>query len=97
MRGPLWGVADDLVGVAVLDRAQVELALTGGVLGDVSEPDLVRCRGGMREVVGDAALVVDAREQVVMDRRSRLTGLAWPAVVGGEDTRARAQSPDAVL
>jgi len=59
-------VAHDLVGVAVLDRTQVELPLTGGVLGDVGEPDLVRRGGG--ELVPGPAFVVDAREQVVVDR-----------------------------
>ena len=38
-------VADDPVGVHVLDRAEVELALLGGVLGDVGQPHLV---GGLR-------------------------------------------------
>ena len=36
------GVADDPVGAGVLDRAEVELALGGGVLGDVGQPQLVR-------------------------------------------------------
>ena len=38
------GVADDPVGAGVLDRAQVELALAGGVLGDVGQPQPVRRR-----------------------------------------------------
>lgn len=36
------GVADDPVGPDVLDRAQVELALGGVVLGDVGQPQPVR-------------------------------------------------------
>jgi hypothetical protein len=40
------GVAHDPVGVDVLDRAEVELAFTGAVLGDVGQPQLVRATGG---------------------------------------------------
>ena len=36
------GVADDLVAEAVLDRAEVELALAGPVFGDVDQPQRVR-------------------------------------------------------
>jgi hypothetical protein len=39
-------IADDPVGAGVFDRAEVELALTGGVFGDVGQPELVRPRGG---------------------------------------------------
>ena len=39
-------VADDPVGEHVLDRAEVELALAGVVLGDVGQPQLVRRVGG---------------------------------------------------
>jgi hypothetical protein len=53
------GVPDDPVGVDLLDRAEVELALTGAVLGDVGEPQLVR--GGDGELVPDPALIVDQR------------------------------------
>src|SRR4051794_9255748 len=35
------GVTDDAIGVHVLDRAQVELALSRAVLGDVGQPQLV--------------------------------------------------------
>ena len=38
------GVADDPVGEDVLDRAEVELALAGAVLGDVGQPQPVRVR-----------------------------------------------------
>ena len=38
-------IADDAVAEHVLDRAQVELALTGGMLGDVGQPQLVRSIG----------------------------------------------------
>ena len=54
-------VADDPVGADVLDRAQVELALGGGVLGDVGQPQQVRrargeapARPGRRGPVGRA-------------------------------------------
>ena len=40
------GVADDPARVGVLDRAEVELALAGGVFGDVGEPQLVRSGRG---------------------------------------------------
>ena len=42
------GVAHDPAGVDVLDRAQVELALAGGVLGDVGQPQLVRRRSAVK-------------------------------------------------
>jgi hypothetical protein len=64
-------VADDPVGVDVLDRAEVELALAGAVLGDVGQPQLVRSTGG--EV---------ALDQVVVDRRAGL--LALPALLLAE-------------
>jgi hypothetical protein len=59
------------------------------------KPDLVR--RGRGELVPGPTLVVDHREQVVMDRRPGLTRLALAAVVGGEDTGGRAQSPHPVL
>lgn len=40
------GIAHDAAGEHVLDRAQVQLALAGGVLGDVREPQQVRPVGG---------------------------------------------------
>lgn len=49
-------VADDPVAAGVLDRAEVELALGGGVLGDVGEPQLVEPVGAepaLHEVVVD--------------------------------------------
>lgn len=60
------GVADYLARVAVLDHAQVELALGVGVLGDVGKPLLVRGRRG--EVMADKALPIDNT------RRSSWTG-----------------------
>jgi hypothetical protein len=79
----------------VHDRAQVQLAFAGGVFGDVGEPLLVR--RGRREVVGDTALLVEHRQQVVVDRRPRLAALALLPGMGGEDPRGRAQSPPTVL
>ena len=58
-------VADDPVGVDVLDRAEVELALAGGVLGDVGQPGPVRA--GRGELAGD---------QVIVDRRPGFAGQA---------------------
>lgn len=52
-------------GAGVLDRAEVELALAGRVLGDVGQSLLIRPGGG--------ELAVD---QIVMDRRAGLTGQA---------------------
>ena len=52
-------VADDPVGEHVLDRAQVDLALAGAVLGDVGQPQRVGALG--------AELPVD---QVVVDGRA---------------------------
>jgi hypothetical protein len=47
--------------------------------------------------VGDTALLVDHRQQVVVDRRPRLAALALLPGMGGEDPRGRAQSPPTVL
>jgi hypothetical protein len=55
-------VADDPGGAGVLDRAEVELAFTGGMFGDVGQPELVGPGGG--ELPFD---------EIVVDRRSRLT------------------------
>jgi hypothetical protein len=57
------------IAARVLDRALVELALLGGVLGDVGQPQLVRRLRA--EVAGD---------EIVVDRRAGPAGL--PALVG---------------
>ncbi|GAA2436013.1 hypothetical protein GCM10009856_53750 [Mycolicibacterium llatzerense] len=49
-------VADDAVGVDILDGAQVELAFIGAVFGDVGQPDLVGDLGAelpLHEIVVD--------------------------------------------
>ena len=51
----LDGIADDPVGAGVLDRAEVELALTGRMLGDVSQPQPVRDLG--LELAADEVVV----------------------------------------
>jgi len=51
------------------------------VFGDVGQPHLVRAGGG--ELVADTAVLVDDREQVVMDRG---TGLAFLLVVTRPDS-----------
>lgn len=79
------GVADGPVGVEVLDGAEVELALVRAVFGDVGEPHLV-------DPVAD--LPVD---EVVVDRRARLSGPAWFLGEHRPDANLRAQSGDAVL
>jgi hypothetical protein len=61
------GVADDAVGEHVFNRAQVQLAFGGAVLGDVGQPQLVGRRGG--EV---------SLHQVVMDRRARSLAVLAP-------------------
>ena len=48
------GVIDDPAAAGVLDRAEVELALCGGVLGDVSQPELVDVRGGKGALKGSS-------------------------------------------
>ena len=55
-------VADDAVGEQVLDDAGVELALTGGVLGDVGDPGAVGLSCGevaLDVVVVDGAVKTD--------------------------------------
>lgn len=68
------GVAHDPVGVHVLERAQVQLALTSPVLGDVTDPQLVRVLCG--ELVPGPALLISDGAQVVVDRRTRLLAVA---------------------
>jgi hypothetical protein len=50
------GVADDLVGEAVLDRTQVQLPFPGAVFGDVGQPDLVGCSGGTVTLINYTAI-----------------------------------------
>ena len=64
------GVADDPVGVDVLDRAAVELPFGRLVFCDVREPQLVRSVGP--ELVPDHTVLVDHRAEVVVDRRGFL-------------------------
>jgi len=66
------GVADDAVAEQVLDRAAVDLALRGGVLGDVGRPDPVGC--GRGEVPLDV---------VVVHRRPGRFAAAAPALADG--------------
>jgi hypothetical protein len=82
------GVADDAVPEQVLDRAAVELALDGRVLGDVGDPDQVRGCGA------ELAL-----EQVVVHRDPGPGGLAAPPLPGGGRPQPllRAQPPDPTL
>lgn len=79
-------VPHDPVGVQVLDRAQIELALTGGVFGDVGQPQLVGPLGGET-----------ASDEVDMHRRA---GLAVQSSLPGEhrpDPLRGAQPGHAVL
>lgn len=88
-------VAHNLVAEDVLDRADVELSLPCGVLGDVPEPDLVRGVGD--ELVADHAVLVDDREQVVVRRRPSRSGLGPLLVVAGADPGDAAEPVHAVL
>jgi hypothetical protein len=65
------GVTDNPVGVHILDRTEVKLALIGAMFGDVGQPDLV---GGLS--------AEPAVEKVVVDRGS---GLSVQAPLLGED------------
>ncbi len=79
------GVADDAVAEQVLDRAAVELALGGGVLGDVGQPQLVGSGGG------ELAL-----DQVVVHRRAGPAGQAALAGVHRPHPLRAAQPVDPV-
>ena len=79
------GVADDPVGAGVLDRAQLQLAVHGRMLGDVGQPQPVRCGCGERPL-----------DQIVVDRRPRGSAAAALAGVVAEDPLLRAQPVDAV-
>ncbi len=83
--GPRRGVdrvAHNAAGVHVLDRAQIQRALAGGLLGDVREPQPVRPVGG--EVAPDP---------VVVHRRAGLDDLA-PAPPPTEDAPPTAVATD---
>jgi len=71
------GVADDPSAAGVLDRAEVELALAGGVLGDVGQPQLVELVGaegpfdevvvnGWAGLAGQAALLRMGRPESLL-------------------------------
>ncbi|MGF7122735.1 hypothetical protein J2X34_003159 [Rhodococcus sp. BE178] len=79
-------VADDLVGVAILDRTQVELAFSGAMLGNVVQPQHIRLRRS--EVAGD---------RVVVHRRPRPAASAGFLGERGPDPLQGAQPMDAVL
>ena len=79
-------VADDLVRPHVLDRAEVDFALIGAMLGDVGQPQLVRaCRG---EVPLD---------MVVVDGRAGFAPQAAFLREHGPEPLLGAQPPDPVL
>ena len=81
------GIAHDPVGEHVLDRAAIQLALTGPMLGDVGEPELVGRRGGE-----------DPLHQIVVHRGAGLAALAAPAPTDrADDPVGRAHPPHAPL
>src|SRR5438552_2528607 len=79
------GVADDLVAEAVLDRAEVELALAGPVFGDVDQPQRVRLRRGevaLHEIVegrpSGLALLLAVTAALLAEDRPPAIGRADP-------------------
>lgn len=79
-------VPDDPPGIDILHRTEAELVFTVGVLGNVRQPRLVRCRGG--EVPLD---------QVIMDWWSRLPVKAAFLRKHRPDAVVTAQALDPVL
>ena len=75
-------VADDPARVDILDRAEVELALSGGVLGDVGQPKPVR--GACGEV---------ATDEIVVRRRARQRPLTLLLAEHAEPAVVRADPP----
>ena len=82
----VYGVADDPVGEDVLDRAEVQLALAGLVLGDVRQPQFIRADGG--EVPTDQ-IIVDWRTWLLaLPAGLALAECAPPAVVSTDPPRS---------
>src|SRR5699024_10315312 len=79
------GVADNPAGECVLDRAEVELALVGPVLGDVSQPQLVDIVGG--EVAFDQ-VVVHGRARALAVLAALLAENGPPLVVSADPPRS---------
>lgn len=79
------GVADDPVAAGVFHRAQIELALGGGVFGDVGEPQQVWPRGA--ELAG---------HQIIVDGRSGSAAQATFSGVYGPQSLLAAQPIDPV-
>ena len=90
-------VADDPPAAGDLDRAEVELPLSGGVLGDVGQPqpvDLLGGEGALDKVVVDrrAGLAVSPRFFACTDQsgcwvHSRPIWLRWLALLDPEVRR----------
>ena len=80
-------VAHDPVGVDVLERADVKLALVGPMFRDVADPQLVRAVGS--EHVPGPAVLVDDGAQVVVDR--------WPGLLAVLAALLTERDPPAVV
>lgn len=79
------GVADDPARAGVFDRAQVELALRGGMFGDVGEPEPIRLRSGEPPL-----------DQVIVDWWARPALQSTFARVDREDPLLRAEPVDSL-
>lgn len=77
------GVAHDPVAEGVLDREEVQLAVAGGVFGDVCEPQAVRSVSG--EVAADQVVV--HRRAGLLDPAALLAEHAPPVVVPADPPR----------
>ncbi len=79
------GAADDPVGVRVLDRAQIQLALGGGVFGDVGQPG---APAGPPETAGPEMLHPWRLAAYQLPQLARDSSPLGPEVTGGPIVRS---------